>query len=164
MHTEAWSGPMGNETSTASPRSPSSKRRRTLYALPHLMAYKREDEDMGAIRIGMDPRSRDLLKRLSIDVDVTESTWFSYFGDRLLREPNLKRYIGNFVRKHGSRFPPTGGGVFRNYTIPVALREAIDVAAQQTFPAAKSDARGVTGPWLRLALVYLAYLERGWKP
>ena len=147
------------------PRNPTvRKRRRTLDALPHLMAYKKPEEEMGSLRICLDPRSRDLLRRLSIAEDVTESTWFSHFAHRLLHEPTLFRHIDKFVQRHGRGFPPTGLGVLRNYSIPWALRAAIDNAAALTKADGIVDGRGSTGPWMRLAFVYLGFMEKGWRP
>ncbi len=139
------------------------KRRRNLPKIPHLYAYKKADEKMDALRIGLDPLSMALLKELSIVEGVQEATWFSILAHRLLTEPALGKSIQEYGAMKYQYLPDTPKiYIFRNYTIPHALKLSIETSAS-TLPSHRfEDKRGVTGPWLRVALAYCAFVEQKW--
>ena len=136
------------------------KRRRSLPMIPHLAAYKQDGEEMDALRLGLDQLSLRLLQRLSIDDVVQEATWFSIFAHRLLSEPDLGEKIHSYGMKAYRLLPETMKGYFfRNFTIPHTLKEAIEKAAIEHTDHRVDDKRGVTGPWLRIALAYCGFVE-----
>jgi hypothetical protein len=147
------------------------KRRRTLPGIDYLRVYLKVDEKMDALRIGLDPTSISLLRLLSIEEDVQEATWFSVLAHRLLTEPELKDRIAEYGAKEYQNLPAVSKGVyiFRNYTIPTALKDTLSDAAKSLAAhrlgsyESHEDKRGVTGPWLRIALCYCAFQEKQWK-
>lgn len=126
---------------------------------------------MDALRLGLDPISISLLRLLSIEEDVQEATWFSILGHRLLNEAELKDKIAAYGAKEYQDLPSPSKGVyiFRNFTIPTALKEALNESARSLSSHRLAeiedheDRRGVTGPWLRIALCYCAFVEKRWK-
>lgn len=139
------------------------RRRRNLPKIPHLYAYKKADEKMDALRIGLDPLSMALLRELSIFERVQEATWFSVLAHRLLTEPDLGKSIQEYGATKYPNLPDTPKiYIFRNYTIPHALKLAIENCATTLRSQWFEDKRGVTGPWLRVALAYCAFAERQW--
>lgn len=149
-------------TQTRQPR----KRRTTLANIPHLRAYLTEGcEESPArpilLRVGLDAVSRYLLTELSKQDNLAEATWFAQLGHRLLKEKRLASQINAYAAADYHDLPRSPLVPTQLFTIPSQLKEIIEITAK-TGPF--FDKRGVTSPWLRAAICYIAFLEKRTDP
>lgn len=138
------------------------KRRTTLANIPHLRAYLMEGSDESParpvlLRVGLDSLSRYLLAEISKQDDLAEATWFAQLGHRLLKEKKLVTEINAYAAAEYHDLPESPLAATQLFTIPIQLKEMIEKAAAS---GPFYDKRGVTSPWLRAAICYIAFVEK----
>jgi hypothetical protein len=135
-------------------------RRRTVESFPELHAYIGKDEmRIKSRRVGFNAASKYLLKELSIEDDMTESTWLAYLAHKLHTKKNLSSKINRFAEREYGDLPGSLTIATSPFTIPDKLWTAIEKAAKR---GPFVDSRGVTSPWLRAAVCYFAFQKRKW--
>jgi len=136
------------------------KRRRTIANIPHLAVYMVEGEKLKVLRIALDLVTKQLLNRMAVDDDLAIATWFSQLAYRLIKEKRLQARIRTYAEEQYPNLPKLGEWPLL-ITIPGELRDVLhDAAAKGPF----IDQRGVTSAWLRAAVCYVAFVEKGLTP
>jgi len=142
------------------------KRRMTAANIPHLRAYQLQAGDESPsrpvlLRVGLDAVSRYLLSEQSKSDNLAEATWFAQLGHRLLKEKRLTSQINAYAAAEYHDLPSSPLAATQLFTIAEPLKEIIEKAASS---GPFYDKRGVTSPWLRAALCYIAFVEKKIDP
>lgn len=117
----------------------------------------KDNERPVVMRVGLDALTRYLVKCLSEIDDVAEATWFAQFAYRVHKEKRLTEQINAYADTVYFDLPKSQVVVAGVYTIPEKLKLVLEEAAT-TGPF--TDARGVTSQWLRVAICYIAFVEK----
>jgi hypothetical protein len=135
-------------------------RRRTVETFPELRPYIGKDElRIKSRRINLTAATKNLLGQLSIEDDMTASTWLAYLAHKLHTKKHLASNINRFAEREYGDLPGSEVVVTSPFTIPDELWSIIEKAAKR---GPFVDNRGVTSLWIRAAICYFAFQKREW--